>query len=293
LWGNGIFQISGSATVTYSCVQGGWAGQGNIDVDPMFASAWGGNLRLLPGSPCIDAGDNSALPPDTQDLDHDGDTTEPLPLDLDGNPRVVDGDGDVEPWTGVAETVDMGAYEYAGLPTPTGLTSFRQHGSAGELGIILPQDGRFVNSGECRRGGPTKLVFTFSEPVQAADGTPDASEVELSAGTVDTVAINGNTMTVTLHGVPDASYLRIRLVGLVDTDGNRLLGPEAYVRVLTGDVNGDGRISNADVTSIVGRLGQTVTGANFRYDVDCSGKILNADVTSTVGRLGQTIGNCP
>ena len=82
----------------------------------MFANGWGGNLRLLPGSPCIDAGDNSAVPAGE-------------PKDLDGNPRVVDGDGDVKPWTGVAETVDMGAYEYAGFPTVTGLTSLRQHGS--------------------------------------------------------------------------------------------------------------------------------------------------------------------
>ena len=64
------------------------------------------NLRLSPGSPSIDAADNLAVPPDTADLDGDGDTTEPTPLDLDGNRRIVN------------RIVDMGAYEYQyeGIP---------------------------------------------------------------------------------------------------------------------------------------------------------------------------------
>jgi len=50
-------------TVTYSCVEGGWEGEGNIDSDPMFVHPWDGSwadLRLLPGSPCIDAGNPDA-----------------------------------------------------------------------------------------------------------------------------------------------------------------------------------------------------------------------------------------
>ena len=57
------------------------------------------DLRLKPGSPCIDKGDANALPADSEDLDSDGDTTEPIPLDLAGKPR-ISGAG-----------VDMGAYE--------------------------------------------------------------------------------------------------------------------------------------------------------------------------------------
>lgn len=58
-----------------------------------------GDLRLQEGSAGIDAGDATLLPPDTFDLDGDGDTTEPLPLDLDGQPRVQ------------GTEVDLGAYE--------------------------------------------------------------------------------------------------------------------------------------------------------------------------------------
>ena len=45
---------------------------GNIDADPLFADAAGGDYSLLAGSPCIDSGDNALLPPDVADLDGDG-----------------------------------------------------------------------------------------------------------------------------------------------------------------------------------------------------------------------------
>jgi len=76
-WGNvgsSSAQIVGSPEVTYSCVQGGISGVGNMDTDPHFADPQNGDFRLKSQggrwdplaetwetdaitSPCIDAGD--------------------------------------------------------------------------------------------------------------------------------------------------------------------------------------------------------------------------------------------
>jgi hypothetical protein len=99
LWANGMPPVSGGGAVTYSCVEGGYDGAGNIDEMPLFADADAGDHRLVFGSPGIDAGSSAALLPDHADLDFDLDFGEPTPLDLDGRGRVLDA------------TVDMGAYE--------------------------------------------------------------------------------------------------------------------------------------------------------------------------------------
>ena len=62
-------QVQG-ATVTYSCVQGGFAGTGNISVAPLFVDAGAGDYRQAPGSPTVDAGTTD---PDLGTTDLDGD----------------------------------------------------------------------------------------------------------------------------------------------------------------------------------------------------------------------------
>jgi len=55
----------GTVTATYSDIQGGWPGTGNIDSDPEFTDPANGNYNLSETSPCIDAGDPlSPLDPD-------------------------------------------------------------------------------------------------------------------------------------------------------------------------------------------------------------------------------------
>jgi hypothetical protein len=129
LWGNAPDQVPpGLASVEYSLVEGGYPGAGNIDLDPLFADPDGpdGNpntfedndYSLAAGSPAIDAGNSDALPPDTFDIDADGDVVEPLPLDLAGAPRRVDDPATRDTGVGAPPIVDMGAYEFqaAGCP---------------------------------------------------------------------------------------------------------------------------------------------------------------------------------
>jgi hypothetical protein len=102
LWGNTasngaqIFNDGSSSTsVSYSDIQGGYSGTGNIDQDPLLGPLRdNGGFTLthaLPyGSPAIDAGSPATCPASDQR----------------GRPRPVDGDGD-----GV-ERCDMGAFEF-------------------------------------------------------------------------------------------------------------------------------------------------------------------------------------
>jgi len=123
LWGNRdgggmdisaqIYSKRGHETfdIDYSCVQdwtSKFGGIRNFGDNPLFIDYDGrdnqigtedDDLRLSPGSPCINGGGNSVLPADTFDLDDDGDTSESIPFDVDGKPRILNG------------TVDIGAYE--------------------------------------------------------------------------------------------------------------------------------------------------------------------------------------
>jgi hypothetical protein len=58
---------SSSINITYSDIQGGWTGEGNINADPGFVG--GGDYRLTASSPCIDVGNNTApnIPPTDKD----------------------------------------------------------------------------------------------------------------------------------------------------------------------------------------------------------------------------------
>ena len=55
----GVSGTMGTATVTYSDIQGGFAGVGNINLNPIFYST--DNLIIVPGSPCINKGNTNLV----------------------------------------------------------------------------------------------------------------------------------------------------------------------------------------------------------------------------------------
>ena len=102
LWGNTkpeIWDDDSTPVVTYSDVQDGYPGTGNIDADPLFVDAASGDLHLQLASPAIDAGDNDA--PELAGIT----------ADLGGNPRLADVLSVADTGNGDPPIVDMGAYE--------------------------------------------------------------------------------------------------------------------------------------------------------------------------------------
>ncbi len=72
LWpvGTGIWADTlSSVDATYSLIEGGHPGTGNIDADPLFVDLSSGDIHLSAGSPCIDAGTDDEAPL----LDYEGD----------------------------------------------------------------------------------------------------------------------------------------------------------------------------------------------------------------------------
>ncbi|MFK7908681.1 MAG: beta strand repeat-containing protein, partial [Chitinophagales bacterium] len=98
-----------NATVSFSCVEGGWTGNGstNIGADPLFTTpinptdspTTAGDFTLQITSPAINTGNTGSLQTDVTDVDDDGNDTEIIDIDLAQNIRVQ------------LSTLDMGAYE--------------------------------------------------------------------------------------------------------------------------------------------------------------------------------------
>lgn len=129
--GNAGGQVIAGGVVRFSNVEGGFAGFGNIDADPLFANAGAGDYTLLFGSPSIDSGDDASVPVG-------------IMTDLAGNPRFTDGDGDS------TARVDMGAFEFAGgSPVDCRAGNVNAAGAGGTTDVLL------VNGSA---GGPARTV---------------------------------------------------------------------------------------------------------------------------------------
>ncbi|MHC4500691.1 MAG: choice-of-anchor Q domain-containing protein, partial [Planctomycetota bacterium] len=185
LWdgGNEIWNNDGSTiTITYSDVQGAWPGQGNIEADPCFVDPgyWDsngtagdvnddywvdGDYHLLPGSPCIDAGDPNYV-------------AEPNETDLDGKPRVLDGDGDG------TSVVDMGAYEHRIIHVDTNAPGANEGSSWADAFNYL-QDALTAAAG----GDEIRVAQGIYKPDQGAGVTPGDRTATFQL--INAVAIKG------------------------------------------------------------------------------------------------------
>jgi hypothetical protein len=249
-WGNEPFDadIAPENLVSHCDIGGGWPGPGNIDAEPLFLQPAQDDFRLVEGSPCADAGDSDAVPPD-------------ITTDIDGNPRIIGG------------AVDMGAYEgESEAQAPADSDGDVDHG---ETVFLVPTGGPF-NPRESaavmvtNHSGPDDATFTVTEYDQALH--PDAGgyselgcilslETSLEDGQYRATLF----IPVNLDGLDPVNYLHVNVTRYDPLSGNWSLA-------VTGNtVNSpgfDGPIGNRVTALTGGPWGVTQEPGDYGIFVD-------------------------
>jgi serine protease len=176
--------------------------RGNLSADPLFARpAFGdvlGDYRLQMASPAIDAGDNAAPQ---------------IPAaDLDGGPRIGDGDQDGD------ARVDLGAYEYSNQPPVANAGADQTVMADGSCRAIVALDGGASSDAD---GDP--LTFTWTGPFgTVSSATPSVS---LPAGT--------HVITLTVRDGRGGSSSETLVVTVVDATPPAIASATATPSVLS------------------------------------------------------------
>jgi Domain of unknown function DUF11 len=180
-----------------------------------------------------------------------------------------------------------------GSLVPTSVVSRKIHGTlaappAGPGDLVL-------NSGtpvtvEPRFGGTPSgdhtLVFSFANALNAVSSVTATATTSIGSQNIPaqniTKTVSGNLCTVDLTGIPNASHLGVILHGVTDIANNGPADITQNMDVLAGDVNGNGFVTNADVSLVKAQVaaGGTVTQSNIVNDVNVNGVITNAESVS-------------
>ena len=127
-----------------------------------------------------------------------------------------------------------------------------------------------------------QMVVTFATNV-----TVQSVSVTSGTGNVDSFTVSGNVVTINLSGVTNAQRLGVTLHSVCDgTNQGDVLIP---MGVLSGDVNGNGTVSAADVALTKAQVGHAVGGSNFREDVNANGVLNAIDVAIVKSKTGTAL----
>ena len=223
VWGNHLSEIwaTGSPTpiVTYSDIEGGYGGEGNINADPLFAGD--GDYHLYLSSPCVDSGTDAGVY-----IDIEG-RSRPLRAGFDMGayeyPECIDGDGDgygdpacggydcddtaPDVYPGAEEIcsggidddcdgfTDMEDIECSGIHIPDDYPTIQAGIDAANDGIlILVAPGTYVENINFR-GKDLTLRGEQGAEVTVIDGNQSGSVVSFILGETTEAVLDGFTIT--------------------------------------------------------------------------------------------------
>jgi PKD repeat protein len=219
VWGNTAGSFSGktasTSIVTYSDIEGGYAGAGNLNVDPMLVDPAGHDLHLDPASPLIDAGADYVLLPAT---------------DFDGNPRIM------------GAAVDMGAFEFGSTGGGGNLPPTASFAPAGCVGLacaftdtssdfdgsVISWSWEFGDGATSTAQNPTHTyaadgTYAVTLTVTDDDGDSDAVTQSITVGTAAELGVSSIS--------PSSVQLPITFQAIIYGDG---FGDDAQVSLSNG-----------------------------------------------------------
>lgn len=172
------------------------------------------------------------------------------------------------------------------IDPPLQVRSRKVHGTVGTFDIDLPLSG--TPGVECRSGGATgdyKIVTTFTTPITWASAvlTAGFGSVKNDRGTA---TVDGANVTVELENVTSGQVIEIEINGLT-ADGTPF-DIDVPMRMLVGDVTGNGSVNSSDVSLTKSQAGRVVNQTNFRQDVTVSGSINASDISLVKSRSGTS-----
>ncbi len=164
------------AQLDYCDIEGGFAGTGvgNINVDPVFVQSGTGDYRLTIGSPCVNAGDSSAVPLG-------------ITSDLLGNPRIIGAavdmgalEGEYEPGAPAASDYNIDIFDTATL-VPNGGSADPVENTQLFIGNISAEADRSATVIQYDTALPTSNAGGFSELGSILEVVTDVPEGQMVA----------------------------------------------------------------------------------------------------------------
>ena len=187
----------------------------------------------LPSSPVIDKGDVANLPADATDVDGDGNTTEVLPIDQRGFPRIVN------------TKFDMGAVETNYLITATAGSG---QSTAINTAFATPLTATVTESGNTRSG--ISVTFTKPSTLTPSGNFPQAPILPTDANGVAAIGFTANekagsynvvaSFSNTFSPLPTATFGLTNLKGATSTTVSSSPNPSEFGEIvsLTAVVSG-------------------------------------------------------